>query len=219
MNRYPSTRGDLPHIEYRFGASESDPRVQESLEILMNVPEIMHRVIRAYGGRIVFFNGPLTDNPEFETWGGFKVPYNEYTWDEQPAVHHEPSKTSLVGVRGPYRFWDPRNAVHEEGHCFDYRTGELFYGRRRIGPGYSCIPKISTTRQFLELMRIYTDIESRAKEILPGIPLALENDPGEWFAHSFECHFDPSNETHRRIYPHFTEFFDELEERIELKIQ
>ena len=54
----------LPIIEYRFGAREEDFGVQLQLEGLTGVPEVIHRAVSWYGGRIVLCNGSLTENPE-----------------------------------------------------------------------------------------------------------------------------------------------------------
>ena len=116
--------------EYRKGASLQDWYVQDSLKQLSRVPVRIQRLMAEGCARIVFFNGPLTDNPEMGNLRG-KALFGAqgYTWDSLAGGYSSGTDTAFIGVNGKYIGDRDIALLHELGHLFDFIIGKHVFHR------------------------------------------------------------------------------------------
>lgn len=140
------------------------------------VPDKVQELISKQGCEIVFFKGPITDNPEWVKHRGENPTgwFSEYTWDDLNAGYKEDVKKVFFGVdKSVIEMEDP--SLHEYGHAFDYIVGKYFYGKR-----------FSKIDDFLKVME--------------GEPFDFNyfNNPREYIANSFDMYYR-SDETRERL--------------------
>jgi hypothetical protein len=119
-----------PPIEYRNGVDPNDQRVKRRVQLIEQVPDQIQQIIAHNGGYIVFFNGRITDQKEFEHKRG-KAARNhaQGTWDDLPGGHNPSMKAVLIGIEGNYPYGQSENdALHEYGHGFDDGIGKRLLG-------------------------------------------------------------------------------------------
>lgn len=182
-----------PSIEYRHTTSDNET-ARKFLAEIEKIPDHIQQLIEERGGKIVFFNGSLTDNPEFHKHKGKHPPGwdTKYIWNDFSAGYSLPTKTVFLGVhRTKYEMRDP--SLHEYGHCFDFVIGEYLYNTP-----ISKIPAIS-------------DIIQREP-----FNYSYLNRPREYIANSFE-QFYRGEETKKSLkenQPVIHKFLSNIESRI-----
>ncbi len=121
--------------EYRNGVSPDDAKVQGYLRQLQRVPESLQEIMAKEGAYIVFFNGPMTDNPELAHRKGKVIPRwvelygdNVSTFDYLSGIHIPKQKAVLMGIHGVYVPGRRDIFLHELGHSFDDLVGTRMQG-------------------------------------------------------------------------------------------
>jgi hypothetical protein len=142
LDPYLSTTSYRPHYEYNIKRF-NDRAIRRQKSHLEKVPDMMQRIVNAKGGKIVFFDGRLTDNPELRHLSGqraythINITYDrlpglflEYT---DPKTKHRVRKAFLkqnhnhyqVVGSGSHRFENINLELHEYGHLFDSAMGRI----------------------------------------------------------------------------------------------
>ncbi len=79
-----------PKIKYRNGAGPGDLLSRKYLSEFEATPDHLQEIIQKYGGRIIFFNGKITDNPEWIFYRGKEIKNKEgVIWDDFRAGYLE----------------------------------------------------------------------------------------------------------------------------------
>jgi len=114
-------------IEFRNGVSKDDWVVRDNLKIFSKIPYF--DLIEKEGGKVVFFNGCLTDNHELSCLKG-AVPrgWGESSWDKAAGAYDPKNKLIFIGVEGQYESMKDCG-VHETGHFLDRAVGKLIFGK------------------------------------------------------------------------------------------
>jgi len=177
-----------PPIEYRTGVDSNDSRVRKHIERIERVPDQLQKIIADQWGYIAFFNGSITDQPEFRREKGRVAGgYNRTTWDVLPGGYYQSKHAVLIGVDGDYIPIDLELALHEYGHSFNDEIGRFFFGE-----------SLSETPIVLDA------IQKRPFNFNPW------NDPHEFVAHSVELFYSCRYEFELQQ-PEVHEFLRELE--------
>lgn len=122
----------VSHIkcEYRNGVKPED--VYNIENELQKIPKHLRKIMSSYGAYVVFFNGQITDNKEFEKNKGVR-PRNypiEYTWDNVQGAYDPDNCTVLIGISGNYiKHSQESLLLHEFAHCFDDLIGDHYFGK------------------------------------------------------------------------------------------
>ena len=121
----------VPPHQYRNGANPSQPKVQRHLYDLEKVPDQIQRIIAEEGGYVIFFNGPITDNPEAAHLKGKRVPgwKREVLIDNLASLHNSKSGAVLLGILCGDFQGRIGAALHEYGHSYDDKVGKRFFGK------------------------------------------------------------------------------------------
>ena len=118
-----------PKIEYRNGATKTDKKAKFYLSQIEKVPDQIQKIIENEGGKIVFFNGPLTYNPEMNLMKGIRPQnWKHHTYDDLSACHDPASQLSFLGINGNY-FGEGDHSLHEYSHNYDYQIGWHFFSK------------------------------------------------------------------------------------------
>lgn len=133
LEEYLTYKNTLPPVEYRSGVNPNDPKVLFHLAEIQKIPDQIHKLIASGGGRIVFFNGILTDQPEMVDVRGKHVPNwpKGTTWDVMNGGYDSESKIAFIGIDGDFEVDDnleDKLALHEYGHEFDHLVGIAIFG-------------------------------------------------------------------------------------------
>lgn len=139
---YLSTTGCRPHYEYHIKRF-NHRAIQRQKSHLEKVPDMMQRIVNAKGGKVVFFDGRLTDNPELRHLSGKRAyTHIDITYDRLPGLFfeytdpktkHRIRKAYLkqnhnhykVAGSGRHRFEVINLELHEYGHLFDSAMGKI----------------------------------------------------------------------------------------------
>ena len=116
------------NIEYRNGVKPTSLKVFNYFKHLNRIPSQIRKLLTDNGARIIFFNGPLTDQPEAEHLKGIQArgwPEGS-TYDKIIGVRIY--KDVLVGISGEFHHSKIYDALlHELGHVYDDIVGNKFY--------------------------------------------------------------------------------------------
>jgi|FLOH01.1.fsa_nt_gi hypothetical protein len=118
-----------PLYEYRSEADSTSEIVYKRKLLLEKVPDQIQSLMTQGGNEIIFFNGQITDQPEFARNKG-KIPRGwpkEYTWDKVPLGQSEGFNSVLIGIKGDYYIIDEQT-LHEYGHAYDAIMGKTIFG-------------------------------------------------------------------------------------------
>jgi hypothetical protein len=163
-----------PKIEFRNGVKR-DKKVDLYLSQIEKVPDSIQEIIDEEGGRIIFFNGPLTHNSEMSLMKGVKPSnWKKYTYDDLSACYDPVSRSSFIGVKGNYVGEDD-HTLHEYGHNYDYQIGWYFFGK-----------PLSETKRVLEAVKKEPFVDR------------YYNNPREYIANSFD-NFYNSKKTKKNL--------------------
>jgi hypothetical protein len=121
-----STTGYRPHYEYHI-KKLNDRAIRRQKSHLEKVPDMMQRLVNARGGKVVFFDGRLTDNPELRHLSGKRAyTHTEITYDRLPGLFLEYTDPKTKHrIRKAYRFENINLELHEYGHLFDSAMGKI----------------------------------------------------------------------------------------------
>lgn len=168
-------------IELRSGLSIEHPIVNFHLEQILRSPASIIGGVRKCGGRMVFFNGQLTENPELQTLAGIRVPGREdgATWDCVGGIFHPDIKAGFVGVEGEYdtRGFEARTGIHEFAHLVSYLLGTEMYGT-----------PLASTPRFKRIRKQQMPYLVHQARNVPGFAKYHE-DAEEFFGLSYELYF------------------------------
>ncbi|MBI2102917.1 hypothetical protein HYT55_03705 [Candidatus Woesearchaeota archaeon] len=137
-------------IEYRSSLTPFEPKIIESLEVLNKIPPSFLEILFQQGVRIVYFNGAVTQFPEFKDLARSKRNdihgFNGYTWDKVAGLcvdhsgvirAHSQNGYSIklgdiyIGVHGDYftkEMTIEQVTIHEIGHSVDHVVGRALFG-------------------------------------------------------------------------------------------
>lgn len=200
LDPYLSTTSYRPHYEYNIKRF-NDSAIQRQKIHLEKVPDMMQRIVNAKGGKVVFFDGRLTDNPELRHLSGKRAyTHINITYDRLPGLFLEytdpESKQRIrkaflkqnhnhykVVGSGSHRFENINLELHEYGHLFDSAMGQI----------------------------------SKKPEFTRHCPRGI--DPSEFFADRFAQFYDSRISRDDLRYEHsgVYEYFIELEKKLLLK--
>lgn len=114
--------------EYRDGTYGLDDEVVSYNEFLEKVPDQIQNMVNSYGGKIVYFNGVLKKQPEFQE-GDFQAKWKERDpFEVSNAAYDNDTKRAFLGVKGDYYNKKPSDALHEYGHLMDFCIGPRIFG-------------------------------------------------------------------------------------------
>lgn len=181
-----------PPIEYRTGVDPNHARVRGGIEEIERVPDQLQKIIADQGGYIAFYNGPITDQPEFRYLKGKIASADGTTWDVLSGGYDPSKHVGLIGVDGNYIFQREGAALHEYGHGFNQLVGNFFFRK-----------PLSKTAEVLEAIEKRPFVESDL------------NIPSEFVAYSVEMNYFSieSRSIFQSQQPEIYELFQELEEK------
>lgn len=119
----------VPLAEYRYGADPEDPKAITIMRMIERVPDQIQKIMSDRGGRLIFCNGPLTNNPEIEHEKGRRPQgWSSGTWEESVAGFSPSFRTAFFGLKGQYRPTTVLDVgLHEYGHMCDDLVGKYFF--------------------------------------------------------------------------------------------
>lgn|GEM_PF-6508232 len=142
LDPYLSTISYRPHYEYHIKRF-NERAIKRQKSHLEKVPDMMQRIVNAKGGKVVFFDGRLTDNPELRHLSGKRAyTHSDITYDHLPGlfIEYKDPKTKhrirkaflkqnhnhykVIGS-GIHRFENINLELHEYGHLFDSAMGRI----------------------------------------------------------------------------------------------
>jgi hypothetical protein len=142
LDPYLSTTSYRPHYEYNIKRF-NDSAIQRQKSHIEKVPDMLQRVVNAKGGKVVFFDGRLTDIPELRHLSGKRAyTHTNITYDRLPGLFLEYTDPytkqrvrkaylkqdhnhyQVVGSSG-YRYENINLELHEYGHLFDSAMGKI----------------------------------------------------------------------------------------------
>ena len=135
LEKYLTYDKFVPPVEYRNGVNPQDPRVLKHMAEIEKVPDQIQRLIADKGGYIVFFNGPLTEQPEMQHCKGQQTPNwpDGTTWDAMIGCYND--KIVFLGIDGNYIGYRDISiheygniSLHEYGHSIDEVIGQMIFG-------------------------------------------------------------------------------------------
>ncbi len=133
-------------VEYRSGLTPFEPKIIESLGVLDKIPSSFLEILTQQGVKIVYFNGAVTQFPEFKSLARDKRNdihgYPGYTNDLMAGLCVSPGRNSplvnvgdvYIGVHGDYFTKDlmtiEQVTIHELGHSVDHIVGRALFGEK-----------------------------------------------------------------------------------------
>ena len=133
-------------VEYRSGLTPFEPKIIESLGVLDKIPSSFLEILTQQGVRIVYFNGAITQFPEFKSLTRSKENnihgYQGYTWNKVQGLCVGPQRNNssvtmgevYIGVEGDYFTKDMTTieevTIHELGHSIDHVVGRALFGEK-----------------------------------------------------------------------------------------
>ncbi len=116
----------LKHI-YRNGAHFNNTSIKTCRTKVFNkIPERFIQPMIDHDVYIMFFDGLITDTPEFSHNKGIKarIGKKKYTWEDVYAAYHFDKKViALKNNKADFYL------LHELGHCFDDIIGRKYFGK------------------------------------------------------------------------------------------
>ncbi len=132
-------------VEYRSDLTPFEPKIIESLGLLNKIPTAFLEILGLQGIKIVYFNGAVTQFPEFKSLARSKKNnihgVTGYTWDKVaglcvgPRENKPPVKMGdvYIGVHGDYftkEMTMEQVTIHELGHSIDHVVGRALFGEK-----------------------------------------------------------------------------------------
>lgn len=133
-------------VEYRSGLTPFEPKIIESLAVLNKIPSSFLEILSSSNVRIVYYNGAVTQFPEFKSLARNKRNdihgYPGYTNNLLGGLCVSPGRNSplvnvgdvYVGVHGDYFTKDMMTieevTIHELGHSIDHVVGRALFGEK-----------------------------------------------------------------------------------------
>jgi hypothetical protein len=162
MKKYPKAKlhNGLIKYECRNGVGIHNVQVIECLDKLNRVPLNLQEIIGKEELEVIFFNGPLTANPEIKRTEYILNYYDEDTnWSKIYGIYYPYSRKIFIGIKGNYyprHFSIKGTFLHELGHGFDHIIGEYFYHKQ--------ISKLKKVRNAIEEEPFYDEYYHIPKE-------------------------------------------------------
>jgi len=172
------------YIRYANEIRPYDPMVIRSLNKLKRVPLGLQEIVAKEGDHIVFFNGRITDFPEFEYLKGVMLGgLNWGTYGDVAGVYNPTSGGIFVKISS-----NEDTILHEFGHSFDNAIGKYICFSIRMG-GLDLFNKpLSSKKSVL-----------RAIKNEPFVSWGSDlSNPKEYVAHAFQL-FYSSDESRKQL--------------------
>ncbi len=132
-------------VEYRSGLTPFEPKIIQSLEVLQKIPSSFLEILTQQEVRIVYFNGPITQFPEFKSLAKSKKnnihSHQGYSWDKVAGLcvgppHGRAARLGdiYLGINGNYftsaMTTIEETTIHELGHSIDHVVGRALFGEK-----------------------------------------------------------------------------------------
>jgi len=191
-----------PTVYFRDGTSIKSKKVQDYIAELEKVPDQLQEIVNSQDGKVIFFNGPLSNQPEFKNSKGPDQPWKKIknVFDVTNAAFDQKTRSIFLGVEGKYHNQKPDDALDEVAHLIDFYAGAELFGM-----------PLSETAEFLNIYeKDKPNLSDYEKVGLKCIAMK------EYFANTFRM-FYQSEESRRKLEKEFPErykWFEDVERRI-----
>lgn len=197
VRRYSSPQVKL---NYELNVKQPDQEtIDKILSVAENIPDAMQRAINDGGGRLVIYDGLLSENEGLEYLSGLKPPILEAdkTYDDFAGLYASRLRKAFVDKNKWECCYNTQNGtieLHELGHALDHLYGNLYNSE--------------------EFLRIYADFTALMLDAMKW-PYEFRT-RREFFAENFARFYisDQSRERLKKQRPEVYNYFENLERRI-----
>lgn len=189
-----------PRYELRV-KKRKERKIEEIINNLEHVPDKIQQICNDYGGKVIIFDGRITELEHMKHYKGQKPKGWELSWEHAPGTYY--NKFKEVMIKQSYDEYGTNLELHEYGHMVDYALGKLMEEGR-----------LSDIKEFIEIHEKYSN--QKFLGIFNTMKPYEKNFRNEFFAESFAKYYY-SKKTRKKLkkeYPEVYKFFKSLEGKI-----